>query len=225
VGRMQALQAADGSWPLYHGGPGSLSTTIEAYFAMKLAGVPIDDPALVRAREFIRAHGGLQRAGVFTRTLLAYFGQFRGGGLLALRVGLVLLPRWSPLNIYARSSWGRGTVLPLPVLMAKQPRIAIRAGCGVEELWLAAPTPQSIGFPPSREWFSVRNAFLALDWVLQRLGRSPWKPWRAPAARRAQEGIIARPDRNGGRGGIPPPLRHIAPALRAPGRAHAPPAL
>jgi len=215
VGRMQAVQSADGSWPLYHGGPGHLSTTIEAYFAMKLAGVPIDDPALARAREFIRTHGGLERAGVFTRTFLAYFGQFPWWGLPAMPVELVLLPPWFPLNVYAMSSWARETVVPLTVLLAKQPRIAIPAECGVEELWLAPPTRESIGFPPSREWFSVRNGFLALDWVLQRLGRSPWKPWRARAMRRAAEWILARQDRNGGWGGIQPPMLNCVMALRA----------
>ena len=215
VGRMQAVQGVDGSWPLYHGGPGHLSTTIEAYFAMKLAGVPADDPALGRAREFIRAHGGLERAGVFTRTFLAYFGQFPWWGLPAMPVELILLPPWFPLNIYAMSSWARETVVPLTVLMAKQPRVAIPAECGVEELWLAPPTRQSIGFPPSPQWFSVRNAFLALDWVLRQLGRSPWKPWRARAMRRAAEWILRRQDRNGGWGGIQPPMLNCVMALRA----------
>jgi squalene-hopene/tetraprenyl-beta-curcumene cyclase len=215
VGRIQAVQSADGSWPLYHGGPGHISTTIEAYFAMKLAGVPVDDPALTRAREFIRAHGGLERAGVFTRTFLAYFGQFPWWGLPTMPVELVLLPPWFPLNIYAMSSWARETVVPLTVLMAKQPSVAIPAACGVEELWLAPPTRQSIGFPPSPQWFSVRNAFLVLDWVLQRLGRSPWKPWRARAMRKAAQWILDRQDRNGGWGGIQPPMLNCVMALRA----------
>jgi squalene-hopene/tetraprenyl-beta-curcumene cyclase len=58
VARMQAAQSDDGSWPLFHGGPGHLSTTIEAYFGMKLAGVSADHPTMRRARDFIRAHGG-----------------------------------------------------------------------------------------------------------------------------------------------------------------------
>ena len=61
----------------------------------------------------------------------------------------------------------------------------------------------------------MRNAFLGLDWVLQRLGRSPWKPWRARAMRRAEEWILARQDRNGGWGGIQPPMLNCVMALRA----------
>src|SRR5439155_1036706 len=88
--RMLALQQADGSWPQYREGPGNLSTTIEAYFALELAGLKADEPALARARDFILGHGGLARAGVFTRFWLAYFGQFPWAGLPALPVELVL---------------------------------------------------------------------------------------------------------------------------------------
>jgi squalene-hopene/tetraprenyl-beta-curcumene cyclase len=225
MARVEAVQSADGSWPLYHGGPGHLSTTIEAYFAMKLAGVPADAATMCRARDFIRARGGLERAGVFTRTFLAYFGQYPWWGLPAMPVELVLLPPWFPLNIYAMSSWARETVVPLTVLMAKQPSITLPPECGVEELWLAPPTPASVGFTRSPEWLSVRNAFLAVDWVLQHLGRSPWKPWRARALARAEEWILARQDRNGGWGGIQPPMLNCVMALRALGYADDHPAV
>src|SRR4029453_10358905 len=215
VARIQAAQSDDGSWPLYPGGPGHLSTTIEAYFAMKLSDVSADHPSMRRAREFIRAQGGLERAGVFTRTFLAYFGQYPWWGLPAMPVELALLPPWFPINIYAMSSWARETVVPLTVLMAKQPRLPIPSHCGVEELWLAPPTPRSVGFARSSEWLSVRNAFLAIDWVLQRLGRSPWKPWRRRALARAEEWILEREERNGGWGGIPPPMLNCVMALRA----------
>src|SRR5436190_17539565 len=36
------LQQPDGSWPIFYGGPGDISITTEAYFALKLAGI---DPA------------------------------------------------------------------------------------------------------------------------------------------------------------------------------------
>src|SRR5262249_44339042 len=52
-----ALQQADGSWPIFKDGPGNLSATIEAYFAMKLAGLSPDEPALTRARLHPRPRG------------------------------------------------------------------------------------------------------------------------------------------------------------------------
>src|SRR5437867_10637960 len=44
--RLLALQQADGSWPIYKDGPGNLSVTIEAYFALKLTGLSPDEPSL-----------------------------------------------------------------------------------------------------------------------------------------------------------------------------------
>jgi squalene-hopene/tetraprenyl-beta-curcumene cyclase len=215
VDHILARQAADGSWPLYEGGPGQISVTIEAYFALKLTGHTADEEPLRRARAFIHACGGLATAGVFTRTFLAYFGQFPWWGLPAMPVELVLLPPWFPLNIYAMSSWARETVVPLTVLMAKQPAIAIGAEADVSELWLAPPTAADLGFPRSRELLSWRNFFLAVDRALKFLGRSPWKPLRARALRRAEEWILARQDVNGGWGGIQPPMLNCAMALRA----------
>jgi squalene-hopene/tetraprenyl-beta-curcumene cyclase len=225
VDHMLATQADDGSWALYAGGPGHLSDTIEAYFALKLAGLSADEPALRRAREFILALGGLARAGVFTRTFLAYFGQFPWAGLPAMPVELVLLPPWFPINIYAMSSWARETVVPLTVLMAKQPHIPIAPGEAIDELWLRPPTQGELEFSRSRELFTWRNAFLALDATLKTLGRSPWKPLRQRALRRAEEWILARQDVNGGWGGIQPPMVNCVMALRALGYADSHPAV
>ena len=215
VDHMLATQGDDGSWPLYAGGPGHLSDSIEAYFALKLAGLSADEPALVRAREFIRAHGGLARAGVFTRTFLAYFGQFPWSGLPAMPVELLLLPPWFPINIYALSSWARETVVPLTVLMAKRPQVAVEAHERLDELWLQPPTAADLAYPRSRDWLTWRNGFLALDATLKLAGRSPWKPLRKRALARAERWILERQDVNGGWGGIQPPMINCVMALRA----------
>ena len=39
-------QQADGGWNLYYGGPSELSTTMEAYFGMRVAGVAPENPAM-----------------------------------------------------------------------------------------------------------------------------------------------------------------------------------
>jgi squalene-hopene/tetraprenyl-beta-curcumene cyclase len=214
VAHMLATQADDGGWPRHHGGPGHVSNTIEAYFALKLAGLPGSAAPLRRAREFVLAHGGLARAGVFTRTFLAYFGQFPWWGLPAMPVEVMLLPPWFPLNIYAMSSWARSTVVPLTVVVARRPAVPIAPEAGVEELWAARPTPASLAYPASREPLSWRNFFLALDRTLKILGRSPWKPLRARALRRAEEWILAHQETDGGWGGIQPAMVNSVMALR-----------
>ncbi len=212
---MLATQRDDGSWALFPGAAGHVSLTIEAYFALKLAGFPADSEPLRRAREFIRAHGGLARAGVFTRCFLAYFGQFPWYGLPSMPVELILLPPWFPINIYALSSWARETVVPLTVLFAKRPHVPIAPHETVEELWLSPPTPEAVRFTGSQTWLSWRNFFLAVDRTLKILEvYAPFNPFRQRALRRAERWILERQDRNGGWGGIQPPMLNSVMALR-----------
>jgi squalene-hopene/tetraprenyl-beta-curcumene cyclase len=46
-------QRQHGGWELFYGDGGELSTSVEAYMALRLLGVPATDPAMVRARKFI----------------------------------------------------------------------------------------------------------------------------------------------------------------------------
>ena len=208
----------DGSWPLYHGGPGHLSTTIEAYFAMKLAGLPADASGAARARASSSGRTAASSARASSRArFLAYFGQFPWWGLPAMPVELVLLPPWFPLNIYAMSSWARETVVPLTVLMAKQPRIAIPAGVRRRgAVARAADAGAASAFRRSREWLVGAQRV-----PRARLGPAAARPQpveavaRARAAPRAQAWILERQDRNGGWGGIQPPMLNCVMALRA----------
>jgi squalene-hopene/tetraprenyl-beta-curcumene cyclase len=221
--RLLALQQEDGGWPIYKEGPGNLSTTIEAYLALKLAGLGADEPALQRAREFIHARGGLARAGVFTRIWLSYFGLFPEAGVPSMPVELCLLPPWSPVNIYTMSSWARGTVVPLTLLAAHRPRVRVDAR--LDELWCGTPRPEDWAFARSPELVSWRNVFLAIDRALKLLGKSPWKPLRRRAVARAIEWILRHQDTNGQWGGIQPAMLNSTLALHAVGFAPDHPAI
>ncbi|MEU2183539.1 hypothetical protein ABZ579_22280, partial [Streptomyces thermolilacinus] len=70
-------QRDDGTWATFHGGPGELSTTIEAYVALRLAGDPPDAPHMARAAAWVRDRGGIAAARVFTRMWLALFGWWK----------------------------------------------------------------------------------------------------------------------------------------------------
>ena len=215
IAHLLATQLPEGCWSLYPGAPGHLSNTIEAYFAMKLAGLPATNPALVRARDFILQNGGLAKAQVFTRCFLAYFGQYPWDGLPAMPAELVLLPDWFPINIYEMSSWARGTVVPLVVLMAKRPYVPIPAEQGVSELWVKPPALADYAFPPdTQQTFTWRNFFLGLDRVLKVLGKSPVKPLRERALRKCADWILSHQDVNGGWGGIQPAMVNSVMALR-----------
>ena len=60
-------QREHGGWELFYGDGGELSTTIEAYMALKLLGLSETDPAMIKAREFILARGGISKARIFTK--------------------------------------------------------------------------------------------------------------------------------------------------------------
>src|ERR1700761_6790061 len=68
---IRSQQHADGTWANFYGGPPDLSTTIEAYTALRLAGDRADDPHLVQARDYILGAGGIEASRVFTRIWLA----------------------------------------------------------------------------------------------------------------------------------------------------------
>ncbi|MCS6927018.1 MAG: squalene--hopene cyclase [Candidatus Binatia bacterium] len=208
-----AVQSDDGSWPLFYKGPGHLGNTIEAYFALKLTGYGADHPALVKAREFILAAGGLAKAQVFTRIFLAYFGQFPWRGVPALPVELVLLPPWFPLNIYEMSSWARGTVVPLSIILAHRPAVPLAPGQGVAELWKEPPEHADLRFPCTGGIFSWERFFIAVDSFLKLLGKSPVKPLRRRALRKAERWVLEHQDVNGGWGGIQPAMLNSVMAL------------
>jgi squalene-hopene/tetraprenyl-beta-curcumene cyclase len=112
-----ARQRHDGTWAIWFDGPGDLSTTIEAYAALKLAGV---DPG-PGAREFIRAHGGVPRARVFTKCFLALLGQWPWQWIARVPPELILLPPEAPFSVYTFACWARQTVVPLSVVQALRP--------------------------------------------------------------------------------------------------------
>ena len=72
-------QSPDGSWALYQGGEGYLSTTIESYFALKLTGMRAGDEPMAAARRWILSKGGIVNCGTLARFYLASMGQITVG--------------------------------------------------------------------------------------------------------------------------------------------------
>jgi squalene-hopene/tetraprenyl-beta-curcumene cyclase len=72
---LRRRQGEHGGWPLFHGGAFDPSASVKAYFALKMIGDSPDAPHMARARVAIRDHGGAERSNVFTRMLLALFGE------------------------------------------------------------------------------------------------------------------------------------------------------
>src|SRR3712207_1440541 len=73
---VRKVQRPEGGWAVYPGGPVEISSSVKAYLLLKLSGLSVDHPEMVRAREAILAHGGVTATNTFTKIYLAIFGQY-----------------------------------------------------------------------------------------------------------------------------------------------------
>ena len=216
---LRGRQLPDGGWSLYEGGPANLAATIKAYFAMKVAGVSPDDPAMSQARALIHAKGGPVEANVFTKILLALFGEYDWSGIPAMPVEIMLLPRWSYFNLLEVSYWSRTVIVPLLIVMDVKPVHLLPESCRLDELWPGRRDAVSLRFhrvprPFSPRTFLWKNFFIGVDDALkswERLGPRPLRARGIEAARRWLEERLAVP---GGLGGIFPAMMNAVLALR-----------
>jgi squalene-hopene/tetraprenyl-beta-curcumene cyclase len=136
---LRAQQGEDGGWPLFHGGRLDISCSVKTYFALKAAGDAIDAPHMARARAAILAAGGARHCNVFTRILLALFGEIPWRAVPMMPVEIMLLPQWSPFHITKVSYWSRTVLVPLLVLMAKRPGARNPRQVSIRELFIEDP--------------------------------------------------------------------------------------
>lgn len=182
-------QGPDGSWGLYHGGPGDLSTTVEVYIALKMAGHDINHPALTRARGFILKHGGITKVRVFTRIHLALFGLVSWDICPQMPVSLIQFPRQSPVNIYEFSSWARASIVPLLVIFDQKKSRPI-AGFDVNELYPGGNAKSARwGLNVNGGIISIENFFIQIDKALQVAAKLKVKPLRRTSLKKCEDYI------------------------------------
>ena len=63
---------------------------------------------MVKAREWMLAHGGVVECNTFTKIYLCALGQYDYDAVPAIPPEIVLFPNWFYFNIYEISSWSRG---------------------------------------------------------------------------------------------------------------------
>ncbi len=213
-------QSEDGSWPIYAGGPGDVSVTTEAYFALKLSGIDPLTEEMARARLFVRAHGGVARTRIFTRLWLSLFGQSDWAAWPIMPPEVVLFPSWFPFNIYEFASWARGTIVAVLVVWAYKPVIEIRPEEAIPELYLEPGDRSVIHFRTGDNRWSWRTAFLAVDRLMRLTERLPWKPFRGHALAACERWILEHQEADGSWCGIQPPWVYSLIALKCRGFAN-----
>ena len=209
---MRDREHADGGWAIYPGGPPEVSASVKAYLAMKIVGVPLDDPVMVRAREVILNLGGIQACNSFTRFYLALLGQIPYDHCPTVPPELVLIPSWLNFSLAAMSSWTRTIVVPLAIISALKPVKELPARSRIDELF-RTDRPRN----PSR-WtsptFSWGNFFLVADRVLKVADRWLPKASRKPGIDAAHRWIRDHFENSDGLGAIYPPMIYTVIVLK-----------
>jgi len=207
---LRERQRAAGGWPLYFGGDFDISCSVKAYYALRLAGDPVDAPHMLRARAAILAHGGAARCNVFTRITLALFGQVPWRAVPFIPVEAMLLPRWFPFHTSKVSYWSRTVMVPLLILCSLKPRAKNPTGVSVRELFAVPPEEERRYFPVRSK---LNHVFLAADRLARAL-EPLIPPWlRRRALRRAERWFTARLNGEGGLGAIFPAMVNAYEAL------------
>ena len=154
-----ARRRDDGTWSNWWDGPPVLSTTIEAYVALKMAGVDPGDAT----RAYIAREGGVAKTRVFTKCFLALLDAWPWQDIPTVPVEIVLAPPSAPLSVYSFSCWARQTLVPLSVVHVLRPTRS--SGVDLEEI--GARHGQSA--PPHASSVMRRKAMaFAEEWVRDR---------------------------------------------------------
>lgn len=206
-----ATRRDDGSWSVWFGGPPDLSISVEAYYALRLCGVPADDPGMIRTRDLVRSRGGVNRTRFFTRLWLAVMGRYPWEALPYLPPELILMPPRAPLSIYRFACWARQTFVALMVVLSKHPTFP--QPVGLDELYVEPPG--SVPGPPPRTPGPWTRVFRAAMPLARRWGRHGPRRVSAAAYRRIERWIRERQEADGSWGGIQPPWVYSLIALHA----------
>ncbi|MHB1874860.1 MAG: squalene--hopene cyclase, partial [Streptosporangiaceae bacterium] len=212
---IRSCQRADGTWANFRGGDADLSTTVEAYVALRLASDPADAEHMRRAAGWIRQSGGIEATRVFTRIWLALFGLWSWDDLPVMPPEIIYLPSWFPLNVYDWACWARQTIVPLTVVNSFRPVRTLPFGLPELRVPTTGPYGRRDRGDLNDPW---ARAFRGLDKALHAYERRllpslPATAVRTAALGRCAEWIIARQERDGCWGGIQPPWVYSLMAL------------
>ena len=121
VKRLELTQTSIGSWKAYpNEKEGNVSLTIEAYAALQFSGYKDSQELnMIKARRFIKNHGGTKSAFSLTKVLLAVMGEYEWPKILPVPLEFILLPATAPLDFYDLSVYARAHMTPV-LLLADQ---------------------------------------------------------------------------------------------------------
>jgi squalene-hopene/tetraprenyl-beta-curcumene cyclase len=208
---LRSQQRSHGGWELFYGDGGDLSTSVEAYMALRLLGVPADDPALVRAQEFILAKGGISKSRIFTKMHLALIGCYDWRGVPSIPPWIMLLPQNPFFTIYEMSSWARSSTVPLLIVFDQKPVFQVEPAIKLAELFSEGIEKVEYKLPRNHNWTDI---FVWLDELFKLAEKLNLIPFRQRSLKAAEKWIIEREEVSGDWGGIIPAMLNSLLALK-----------
>ncbi|MBD2692228.1 squalene--hopene cyclase [Anabaena catenula] len=208
---LRSQQREHGGWELFYGDGGELSTTVEAYMALRLLGVPANDPAMVKAKSLILEKGGISKTRIFTKLHLALIGCYNWRGLPSLPSWVMLLPNNFPFNIYELSSWARSSTVPLLIVFDRKPIFQIDNPINLDELYSEGVNNVKWELPKNGDWSDIFNI---LDDGFKLAESLNFVPFREEGIKAAEKWILERQEATGDWGGIIPAMLNSLLALK-----------
>jgi squalene-hopene/tetraprenyl-beta-curcumene cyclase len=208
---LRSKQQENGGWELFYGDGGELSTSVEAYMALRLLGVSTSDRAMQRGREFILERGGINKTRIFTKLHLALIGCYSWRGVPSLPPWVMFLGEPFPFSIYEMSSWARSSTVPLLIVCDRKPVFKLEPEINLDELYAEGGDRVSFTLPRSQDWTDL---FVIADDVFKIAENFNCVPFREEGIKAAEEWILQRQEATGDWGGIIPAMLNSLLALR-----------
>ena len=208
---LRSQQREHGGWELFYGDGGDLNTTVEAYMALRLLGVPATDTALLKAKSLILAKGGISKTRIFTKLHLALIGCYNWRGLPSLPSWVMLLPDNFLFNIYELSSWARSSTVPLLIVFDRKPIFKIDQPINLDELYAEGVDNVRWELPKNGDWSDIFNI---LDDGFKLAESLNFLPFRNEGLQAAEKWILERQEVTGDWGGIIPAMLNSLLALK-----------
>ncbi len=209
-------QLDDGGWNIYPHGPAEVNATIKAYLALKLAGLPVTDPRMLKAREMARNLGGVPRMNTFSKLYLALLGLVGWNHVPSIPCEVLLIGKWFHVNFWDMSNWSRAMLVPLAIINHFRPTRPLKNGVTLDELYPNGKWELDEALRPRYFDFGLRNAFLWLDrlhkfaeWV----ARISIHPFRKRSLKKCEQWMLERYEGSDGLAAIFPAMLNSVIAL------------
>jgi squalene-hopene/tetraprenyl-beta-curcumene cyclase len=216
VNHIFSKQLPDGGWNIYEGGPSEVNATIKAYLALKLAGIPVTDPRMLRAREVALHLGGVPRMNTFSKLYLALLGLVEWRHVPTIPCEILLIGKWFHVNFWEMSNWSRAMIVPLAIINHFRPTRPVPVS--LDELYPNGKWELDEALRPRYFDLSLRNLFLWLDRIhklAEWVSRIGLHPFRRRALKKCEEWMRERFEGSDGLAAIFPAILNSHIALKA----------